>query len=80
VVKALVIDPRVEGFFLQRFNDRGELMGATQHETMDEAMWQAYSEFEIGDWQSCPEDVDPLEFIRGHASRSADTNPTARGG
>jgi hypothetical protein len=63
-VKALFIDVRVEGFFLERFNDRGELAGTTQHETMDEAMWQAYSEYEISDWRSCPEDVDPVEYIR----------------
>src|SRR6478672_9475113 len=53
--KALFIDERVEGFFLERFNDRGELVGTTQHETMDEAMWQAYSEYELADWRSCPE-------------------------
>jgi len=64
VVKALFIDVRVEGFFLERFNDRGELVGTTQHDTMDEAMWQAYSEFVIADWRSCPEDVDPVEYIR----------------
>lgn len=38
-VKGLFIDVRVEGFFLERFNDRGELVGTTEHETMDEAMW-----------------------------------------
>ena len=63
-VKALFIDVRVEGFFLERFNDRGELVGTTQHDTMDEAMWQADSEYEIAEWRSCPEDVDPVEFIR----------------
>jgi YHS domain-containing protein len=65
-VKALFIDVRVEGFFLERFNNRGELVGTTQHETMDEAMWQADSEYEIAKWRSCPEDVDPVEYIRGH--------------
>jgi hypothetical protein len=65
-VKALFIDVRVEGFFLERFNDRGELVGTTQHETMDEAMWQADSEYEIAEWRSCPEDVDPVEYIRAH--------------
>jgi hypothetical protein len=66
-VKAVFIDVRVEGFFLERFNDRGELVGTTQHETMDEAMWQAYSEYEIPDWRSCPEDVDPVEYIRAQS-------------
>jgi hypothetical protein len=68
-VKALFIDVRVEGFFLERFNDRGELVGTTQHETMDEAMGQAYSEYELADWRSCPEDVDPLEYLRGRDER-----------
>jgi hypothetical protein len=66
MVKVLFIDVRVEGFFLERFNDRGELVGATQHDTMDEAMWQAYSEFVIAEWRSCPEDVDPVEYLRAH--------------
>jgi hypothetical protein len=63
-VKVLFVDERVEGFFLERFNDRGELVGATQHDTMDEAMSQAYSEFAVADWRSCPEDVNPVEYIR----------------
>jgi hypothetical protein len=66
-VKALFIDVRVEGFFLERVNDHGELVGTTQHETMDEAMWQAYSEYEIPAWRSCPEDVDPVEYIRAQS-------------
>jgi len=64
VVKALVVDERVEGFILERFSDSGELLGTTQHDTMDDAMWQANSEFAIGDWRSCPEDVDPVEYVR----------------
>ena len=70
-VKVLFIEVRVEGFFLERFNGRGELVGTTQHETMDEAMWQAYSEYEIADWRSCPEDVDPVEYIRAHSDRDS---------
>jgi hypothetical protein len=66
-VKALFIDVRVDGFFLERFTDRGELAGATQHETMDEAMAQAYSEYVLSDWRSCPEDVDPVEYLRRHS-------------
>jgi hypothetical protein len=72
-VKALFIDVSVEGFFLQRFNDRGEIVSTTQHETMDEAMWQASSEYEIADWRSCPEDVDPVEYIRAHPGRDSET-------
>src|ERR1700760_180346 len=76
--KALFIDVRVEGFFLERFNDRGELVRTTQHETMDEAMWQAYSEYELADWRSCPEDVDPVAYIRAHFD--SDPHMTARDG
>jgi hypothetical protein len=72
-VKALFIDVRVEGFFLERFDGRGELLATTQHDTMDEAMWQAYSEFVIADWRSCPEDVDPVEYIRTQSEDSPRT-------
>jgi len=72
-VKVLFIDERVEGFFLERFNDRSELMGTTQHDTMDEAMWQAYSEYEIADWKACPEDVDPVEYLRAYRDRDSQT-------
>lgn len=68
-VKALFIDARLEGFFLERFGDDGELIGTTQHETMDEAMWQAYSEFVIADWSTCPEDVNPAQYIRARRDR-----------
>jgi hypothetical protein len=63
-VKVVLIDIRVDGFFLERFTDLGELVGETQHDTLDEAMWQAYSEYVLSDWRFCPDDVDPLEFIR----------------
>jgi hypothetical protein len=76
-VKALFIDERVEGFFLERFNGHGELVGTTQHETMDEAMWQAYSEYELTDWRSCPEDVDPAAYIR--ARPDSDPHVAIRG-
>lgn len=66
-VKVLLIDARVDGFFLERLTDRGESVGSTQHDTMDEAMWQAYSEYVVSDWRSCPDDVDPLEYIRAQS-------------
>jgi hypothetical protein len=66
-VKVLLIDARVDGFFLERLTDRGESAGSTQHDTMDEAMWQAYSEYVVSDWRSCPDDVDPLEYIRAQS-------------
>jgi hypothetical protein len=55
-VKTLRILERVDGFFLQRLDERGELQRATQHDTMDEAMLYAYSEYEaISDWRRCSE-------------------------
>jgi hypothetical protein len=66
-VKVLLIAERVDGFFLQRFTDRGELVGDTQHDTLDEAMWEAYSEYVLSDWSCCPDDVDPLEYIRAQS-------------
>jgi len=75
-VRVLLIAERVDGFFLERFTDRGKLVCTTQHETMDEAMWQASSEFELADWRSCPEDVDPVAYIRAHSDR--DSHMTTR--
>jgi len=58
----------VEGFFLERFTDRGEPVGDTQHETLDEAMQQAYSEYDsISDWRLCPDGADPLEYIQAQS-------------
>ncbi len=62
--RVLLIHERVEGFFLERLTDRGESLGTTQHDTMDEAMWLAYSEYVLSDWTSCPDDTDPLEYIK----------------
>ena len=67
-VKVLLIAERVDGFFLERFTDRGELVGETQHDTLDEAMWQAYSEYQaISDWRFCPDGADPLEYIQAQS-------------
>jgi hypothetical protein len=70
------MDARVDGFFLERFTARGELVGETQHDTADEAEWQAYSEYVLSDWRSCPEDVDPVAYIRAHSDR--DSHMTTR--
>ena len=66
-VKVLLIDARVDGFFLERVIDRGDSVGTTQHDTMDEAVQQAHSEYVLSDWTNCPDDVDPLEYIRGQS-------------
>jgi hypothetical protein len=67
-VKVLLIAEKVDGFFLERFTDRGELMGDAQYETLDEAMRAAYSEYTISDWRFCPDDVDPLAYIQAQSN------------
>ena len=68
-VKVFLIAERVDGFFLERFTDRGEHVGDTQHDTLDEAMRQAYSEYDaISEWRLCPDDADPLEYIRAQSN------------
>ena len=80
-VKLLLIVERVDGFLVERFTERGELVSETQHETMDEAMAQVYSEYKaISEWRFCPDGADPLKHIRAQSSRSVDTRPTFRGG
>jgi hypothetical protein len=80
-VKLLLIAERVDGFFVKRFTDSGELVSETQHETMDEAMQQVYSEHDaISEWRFCPDGADPLEYIRAQSSRSVDPRPTTQGG
>jgi len=66
-VKVVLIDIRVDGFFLERLTDTGELEGETQYDTLDEAMWQAYSDYVLSDWSFCPDGVDPLEYIRAQS-------------
>jgi hypothetical protein len=58
----------VDGFFLERLTERGELVGTTRHDTMDEAMVQAYSEYDaISDWRLCPDGADPLEYLHAQS-------------
>jgi hypothetical protein len=68
-VKVLLIAERVDGFFLERLTDRGELVRQTQHDTLDEAVHQAYSEYSLSDWSLCPDDADPLQYIRAQSHR-----------
>jgi hypothetical protein len=58
----------VDGFFLERLTERGELVGTTRHDTMDEAMVQAYSDYDaISDWRLCPDGADPLEYLHAQS-------------
>ena len=65
--KVLLITERVAGFVLQRLTDRGEHVGDTQHDTLDEAMSYAFSEYTISKWRSCPDDVDPLAYLQAQS-------------
>ena len=68
-VKLLRIVERVDGFFLQRFDERGESSGDLQFETMDQAMQYVYSEYrEITDWRLCRDPADG-EILARPASR-----------
>jgi hypothetical protein len=67
-VKVLLIRQRPDGFFLERFNERGEFVGDTRHDEMDDAMREAYSAYgPISDWRLCPDGVDPLKYIRARS-------------
>jgi hypothetical protein len=75
-VKILLISQKPDGFFLERFNDRRELVGTTRHDEMDEAMRQAYSEYgAVSDWRLCPDDADPLaiRLLIGREAPASDT-------
>ena len=62
--KVVLIAQRVDGFFLERLGPGGERLGRTQHETLDEAMYQAHAEYTLSEWRFCPDDADPLEYVR----------------
>jgi hypothetical protein len=65
-VKVLLISERPDGFYLERFNDRREFVGETRHDEKDDAVREAYSQYDpISDWKLCPDGVDPLKYIRG---------------
>jgi hypothetical protein len=43
-------------------------VGETRHDTLDEAMSDAYSEYgAISDGRFCPDDADPLEYIQAQS-------------
>jgi hypothetical protein len=53
-VRLLRITERVEGFFLEQFDQRGEAVDEAQFETLDDAMRHVYSAYEeISDWRFC---------------------------
>ena len=63
-VKMLLITEKPDGFLLRRFTEDGNTADDTLHETLDDAMRQAYSEYEsLSDWRFCPDDVDPLDYL-----------------
>lgn len=60
-MKVLLIRERLEGFFLSRLSDGGEPVGDTQHDTLDEAMSEAYSQYDITPWKLCPDRIEPVD-------------------
>ena len=66
-MKVLLIRERPEGFCVSLLTDGGESAGDTQYDTLDEAMSQVYSEYDVSAWKFCPDGVDPLEYIRGRS-------------
>lgn len=67
-VKVLLISQKADGFFLERLNERGEVVDTTRHDEMDDAMREAYSQYDpISEWRLCPDDADPVEYLRGRA-------------
>ena len=78
-VTVLLIAQEVDGFCLERFTAHSERVGDTLHETLDDAMHQAYSEYAaISEWKLCPDGADPLQYIRGR-SRTDAPRPSQRG-
>ena len=65
-VTFLLISQKPDGFFLERLNERGEFVGSTRHDEIDDAMREAYSAYgPISEWRLCPDGADPLEYLRG---------------
>jgi hypothetical protein len=55
-VTSLRILERVDGFHMQRLDDRREPLDELLFETMDEAMDHVYSHYdEVSDWRPCPD-------------------------
>ena len=74
VVQVLLISQRPDGFFLQRWNERGEFVGQTRHDEMDDAMREAYADYgRLSGWRLCPDGADPLEYIRRSRGREEGT-------
>jgi hypothetical protein len=71
-VRVLLIAEKVDGFFLERLTADGGQVRTTQHDTMDEAMQAAYAEYVLSDWRRCPDEIDPLTYIRSRPGRRPD--------
>jgi hypothetical protein len=63
--KVLLISQRPDGFYLERFSERGDFVRDTRYDELDDAMREAYSEYDpISAWRLCPDEADPLEYTR----------------
>ena len=57
-ISSLRIVERVDGFVLQRFDERGRSVRDDVFETLDDAMRYVYSAYDsVSDWHFCPEDA-----------------------
>lgn len=71
----LVIENDANGFFLNRFDDRGNCVGDTWHVTIDDAINQALYEFETPpqNWVVLPANLDDVvKFGLNELARRAD--------
>ncbi len=65
IPRVLVLSTRPDGIFLDRFDELGEEVGDTWHESIEDAKAQAFAEYgeTIGGWTPVPdEETDPVTF------------------
>ncbi|MDE1152779.1 MAG: hypothetical protein PW788_09605 [Micavibrio sp.] len=64
----LTIEENEDGFFLYRFDDKGNCVGDTWHQSLNEAKEQADYEFEqtLKNWQDVPPDIQDASTFALH--------------
>jgi len=70
--KILIIEETHEGFFLYRYDVNKNFAGDTWHMTLEDAKYQANSEYKnlLGEWKEIPKDVkDAIDFAIKQVSR-----------
>jgi hypothetical protein len=63
--KVVLIVERPDGLYLERYTDRGDLVGDTEHEDVVEAREQAECEYGsfLGEWKDVPDDVPDEQIV-----------------